>query len=121
MIEEIKVLLNGPAKEKVDSSVLSKETLRASDLRKGAVLILLALQDTQPNYPVTAVLESAVEICEILYAKPEKRSPQSVLRLHNITFVHAKLFEKVFSTPRTMSKIKCLAATSMLLQPTLLL
>ena len=49
MIEEIKVLLNGPAKEKVDSSVLSKETLRASDLRKGAVLILLALQDTQPN------------------------------------------------------------------------
>ena len=109
MIEEIKVLLNGPAKEKVYSictSVFSKETLRASDIRKGAILILLALQDTQPNSPVTAALESAVEICEILYAEPEKRSPQSVLRLHNITFVHAKLCEKVFSTPRTMSKRK---------------
>ena len=79
MIDEIKILLNGPAKEKVDSicsSVLSKETLRASDLRKGAILILLSIHELEPNSLVTHVLESAVEICEILYADPEKRSPQ---------------------------------------------
>ena len=46
IIDEIKVLVTGPAKQKVNSicsSVLAKETLRGSDYRKGAILILLTL------------------------------------------------------------------------------
>ena len=109
MIDEIKVLVTGPAKVKVDlvfSSVLSKETLRGSDYRKAAVLILLALQEFQPQSTITAVLDTAVEITEILYAAPEKRTPKSVLRLHNLTFIHAKLCEDVFGCPKTMSRRK---------------
>ena len=50
MIDEIKILPNGPAKEKVCSSVPSKETLIASDLRKGAILILMALHELEPMF-----------------------------------------------------------------------
>lgn len=109
IIEEIKVLITGPVKMKVDSicsSVLSKETLRWSDFRKGAVLILLALQELQPQSKFTAVLKTAVEISEILYSDPQNRSPTSVLRLHNLTFVHAKLCVEVFGCPKTMSTRK---------------
>ena len=45
----LKVLVTGPAKQKVNSicsSVLAKDTLRGSDYRKGAILILLALQES---------------------------------------------------------------------------
>ena len=102
----IEVLVMGPVKQKVNlvcSGVLSKETLRGSDYRKGAILILLALQELQPQSTLTAVVDTAVEI---LYADPEKRSPQSVLRLHNLTFVHSKLCEEMFGCPKTMSKRK---------------
>ena len=109
IIDEIKVLVTGPAKQRVNSicsSVLAKERLRGSDYRKGAILILLALQESQPRSPLTVVLETAVEICEILYSGPEKRTPKTVLRLHNLTFVHAKLCAEVFGTPKTMTKRK---------------
>ena len=68
----VKVLVTGETKDKVDlvcSSVLSKETLRGSDYRKGAILILLALQEFQPKSTLTAVLETAVEI---LFGCPKK-------------------------------------------------
>lgn len=84
--------------------VLSKETLRCSD--KGTVLILLALQELQPQSKLMAVLKTAVEISEILYSDPQNRSPTSVLRLHNLTFVHAKLCVEVFGCPKTMSTRK---------------
>ena len=66
-------------------------------------MILLALQEFQPQSTITAVLDTAVEI---LYAAPEKISPKSVLRLHNLTFIHAKLCEDVFGCPKTMSRRK---------------
>lgn len=103
VIDEIKVIVTGSAKEKIDticSSVLSKETLRCSEFRKGAILILLALQELQPKSTLTAVLETAVEISEILYSDPQHRSPKTVLRLHNLTFVHAKLCGEVLAVQR---------------------
>ena len=109
LIDEIKVAVTGPAKQKVEcicSSVLAKETLRDSDYLKGAVLILLALQQFQPMSELTEVLKTAVEICEILYSDPEKRTKQSILRLHNLAFVHAQKCGEVFSTPKTMTTKK---------------
>ena len=76
---------------------------------KGAVLILLALQELQPQSKFTAVLKTAVAISEILFSDPQNRSPTSVLRLHNLTFVHAKLCVEVFGCPMTMSKRKMFA------------
>ena len=88
-------------------SVLGKETLRCSDYRKGAILILKALQDTIPDSPLTALLSTAVEITELLYSHQENRTKQSVLRLHNLAFVHAKLCSDHLSSPKTMSQGEC--------------
>ena len=99
IIDENKVLVTGETKDKVDmvfSSVLSKETIRCSDYRKGAILILLALQEFQPRSTLTAVLETSVEYCMWRL----KRGPQN-LCIYNLTFVHAKLCEEVFGCPKT--------------------
>ena len=49
------------------------------------------------------MLATAVEMTELLYYDPTKRTSQSVLRLHNIAFVHAKLCFDHFRNPKTMS------------------
>ena len=69
-------------------------------------MILYTLHQLQPNSPLTAVLETAVEITEILYSNPSKRCPQSIFRLHNLAFVHAKLCRDQFSNPKTMTSRK---------------
>ena len=109
LIDEIRPLLKGEAKKRVDviaNSVLGKETLRCSDYRKGAILMLKALQETIPDSPLTAMLSTAVEITELLYSRQENRTKQSVLRLHNLAFVHAKLCSDHLSNPKTMSRRK---------------
>ena len=98
--------LTGEVKEKVDvilRSVLGKETLRGSDYRKGAILMLNTLQDLMPTSSLTTTLSTAVEMTELLYCDPTQRTSQSVLHLHNIAFVHAKLCSDHFSYPKTMS------------------
>ena len=82
LIDELRVALTGKVKEKVEvivSSVLGKETLRGSDYRKGAILILEALQDLTPTSSLTTMLATAVEMTELLYCDPTKRTSQSVL------------------------------------------
>ena len=109
LIDEIRPLLKGEAKKRVDviaNSVLGKETLRCSDYRKGAILMLKALQETIPDSPLTAMLSTAVEITELLYSRQENQTKQSVLRLHNLAFVHAKLCSDHLSNPKTMSRRK---------------
>ena len=109
LIDEIRAIITDEAKERVDTiakSVLGKETLRGSDFRKGAILMLTALQETIPNSPVTTMLSTAVEITELLYSHPVKRTQQSMLRLHSLAFVHAKLCSDHLSEPRTMSQRK---------------
>lgn len=106
IIEKLRVSLSGEVKQKVEeicSAVLAKDTLRGSDYRKGAILMLHCLEKLQPSSSLTALLQTAVELTEILYSDPAKRTPQSVLRLHNVAFVHAKLCVDTFRNPKTIS------------------
>ena len=88
------------------TSVLGKETLRGSDYRKGAILMLKGLQDVLPDSSVTTILSTAVEMTELMYSDPTKRTQQSVLRLHNLAFVHAMLCSDHLSNPKTISPRK---------------
>ena len=100
LIDELRVTLTGEVKEKVDvilRFVLGKETLRGSDYRKGAILMLNTLQDLMPTSSLTTTLSTAVEVTELLYCDPTQRTSQSV------AFVHAKLCSDHFSYPKTMS------------------
>lgn len=106
LIDELRKSLSGEVQRQVEgvcSAALGKETLRCSDYRKGVIFILLTLQTLQPSSPVTALFQTAVEITEILYSNPSKRTPQLILRLHNLAFVHAKLCTDIFGNPKTMS------------------
>ena len=106
IIEELRVSLTGNVREKVDvivSTVLGKETLRGSDYRKAAILILKTLLEFLPNSSLTTMLSMAVEITELLYCDPSERTSQSVLRLHNVAFVHAKLCTDLFPNPKTVT------------------
>lgn len=111
LIQELRVhaSLTGEAQQRIDDiccTVLDKETLRGSDYRKGVILILLTLTELQPASTLTTLVQTAVEITEILYSDPSKRTPQMILRLHNVCFVHAKLCTEAFSKPKLLSTRK---------------
>ena len=78
---------------------LGKETLRGSDYRKAVILILLALIEFQPKFSLTQLFQTVVEITDMLYSDPGKRTSQAVLRLHNVTFMH-KLCVSMFGRPK---------------------
>ena len=110
IIDEVIVSLEGEKVEAICSTVLGKDTLRGSDYRKGSILILKTLQELQPSSPLTALLETAVEISEILYSCPSKRCSQSVLRLHNLMQDYAGI---KCSSQRQCHLEKCLAGIFM--------
>ena len=109
IIQESRALISGNTKQKIEDiclATIEKETLRGSDYRKAAILILLALIEFQPTSSLTQLFQTVVEITDLLYSDPGKRTPQAILRLHNITFVHAKLCINLFGKPKTMSSRK---------------
>ena len=89
--------LNSAIKSIIDSpSVLGKETKRGSDYRKATLLILQAMQQHSTDHKLTMLFASAAEIQEIVYAREDRKSDQSILRLHNLTFIHGKLCNQLF-------------------------
>ena len=44
------------------------------------------------------ILDTLAEIQNLLYAYDEKRTPRTVLRLHNLTFWHAVMLRVIFGT-----------------------
>ncbi len=92
--------------EKVRLMVLNKDTLRCVDYRKAAILLSKALHETCEDESITQIVDTMVEICEIMYADPQKRCPRSVLRLHNLTYVHGRLCVEKMHSPKSLSKRK---------------
>ena len=85
---------------------LNKDTLRCIDYRKATVLLCKVLHDNTADENLVLLVDTLVEIYEILYADSELRSPRSVLRLHNITFIHGRLCVQLFHSPKAISKRK---------------
>ena len=91
---------------KVKESVLNKDTLRCVDYRKAAILLSRALHSTQASEDIRNLADTAVEICVILYATDDLRTPRNILRLHNLTFIHGRLCVKLFQNPKSLTKRK---------------
>ena len=109
VFEETSKLLSGEALTKftnICSTVLGKDTLRCSDYRKATILISLALKESNADKTIVEVFRTAAEINELLYANVTKRSPESILRLHNVTYIHATLCIQIFSSPKTITRAK---------------
>ena len=54
-------------------------------------LELLKVAHYKIDSDAQALMETLVEIQQILYAGEQLRTPIGILRLHNLTFVHAEL------------------------------
>ena len=92
--------------QEVKEAVFAKETLRCSDIRKGMILMYKALCESNADEILTRVFETAVEISELLYAHWHKRTPTSILRLHNVCCAHGMLCIQLFGVPKTMTTRK---------------
>ena len=91
---------------KIQAAVLSKDTLRGCDYRKAMILMYLKTKEIQPDSMLCKVFQTAVQISKILYASEAKRTPKSILNLHNIAFYHAYLCAKLFLAPKHMTRRK---------------
>ena len=109
LLDEIMKAVDGLNLEKlqeIQRTVLGKDSVRCADYRKAVILMYVALRDNNGPWKVTELLRTMVEISEILYENPIARTQQTVLRLHNITFIHSILCRELFDTPKTMSRTK---------------
>lgn len=83
----------------LDIDLFKKDTKRGADCRLTAIH-LLSLLSRSPStpYKVLRLIQTIVIIGEILYADDTNRSPQSVLKLYNCSFLHHELCKELFNT-----------------------
>ena len=109
LIEELLKVASGKLLEKlqgISQTVLGRDTIRCSDFRKAIILIVKILNEFSTNRDLTDVFRTAAELTEILYSRESNRTPQTVLRLHNVAFIRHKLCSVVFSNLKTMNRRK---------------
>ena len=49
---------------------------------------------------------TAMELYQRCYAREHRRTPRAIVRLHNISFLHAYLCKKLFECPKTITRRK---------------
>ena len=84
--------------------MLSKDTIRCSDLRKAIIIIYTKLRDINPSSKLTELYGTACGITNLCYIHDNERTPRTVLCLHNRTFLHATLCTTLFSNPQAVSR-----------------
>ena len=104
LLEELPFHVVGKANEElavIKKSVLGKSTLRCVDYRKAAILVSQAFRkaDVHVEADIKTLVDTAVEICEIMYSQDNMRTQRNILRLHNTTFVHGRPCVTLFSNP----------------------
>ena len=92
--------------KKIKKAVLTKETIRCSDLRKAVILIYLKLKDLKPDDVLTDLFRTAVDIANLCYAHDTIRTPRSILCLYNRAFLHARQCSILFSDPKATTRRK---------------
>ena len=81
-----------------------KDQYRGSDYRLSAILVYLHLKNKCPS-EFQDLLLSLVEICRFSYQRAEQRTPKSILRLYNMTFLHACRCLQIFGENPKLKKI----------------
>ena len=90
-------------RESVKLTMEDKEKKRAFDQRCSIIVASSQLRQRAP-LKVQQLLNTLVEMQEILYAGESKRSPQLILRYHNLSFTHAMLCNEILGhQPCTMT------------------
>ena len=109
IIEESLTITSGSMHEVITAvkrTVLWKDTIQCSDLRKAVIYNIIKLNDINPNAPSTQLYRSAVEISYLFYTHDSVRTPKTILCLHNRAFLHAHQCTVLFSSPQTVTRRK---------------
>ena len=80
----------------------TKEKLRGSDYRLCCVVLALHL-GSNCRLTIRRLLNTLAELCELLYAPADKRTPKFILRLHNVAFSHVIAVRKVIQIPQVLT------------------
>ncbi|XP_066928359.1 uncharacterized protein [Clytia hemisphaerica] len=80
-----------------------KEAKRGCDYRESIVSLC---QTLPKSFPYIELLETLCEITELLYQYEDKRTVQSILRLHNVGFRHYILLKEQFPQPTKLTPRK---------------
>ena len=106
ILTELPELLSQPELEifnRVKEAVVeSKDKLRGCDYRFWAVTLALQLNN-KARLTIAQLLGTLAELSELCYASAEKRTPKFILRFHNVAFLHAQAFLKIFTNPKNLT------------------
>ena len=90
-------------KEELNLAMGNKDQYRGSDYRLSAILIYQRLRGKCP-LEFEELLFTLVEITRLSYQKANLRSPRSILRLYNVTFLHSARCEQIFGPTPKLTK-----------------
>ena len=104
------LLLLRPEVAAACSSILdvtvTKQKAKGSDYRMAAILVLLCLLEHSQEGSSLILMQTIVEIMMVMYSNDEKRTPKQILRLFNITWLHAEVCANTLSHPSSVSQRK---------------
>ena len=72
----------------INNSFGGKEAKNSSDYRKGLLVVTEWLQENHKSHMIRDILITLSEAQETMYLPDNQRSPQTVLRLYLVMFVH---------------------------------
>ena len=106
VLEELPHHLTGPAKTLVttftERELDCHAIVRGSDYRN-AVMKLTAAVRGKVEAKIQRLVDTLAELAILLYGTDEARTPRSILRLYNVSFMHANLCLEVLYPPRNLS------------------
>ena len=103
---QIEQPLSGEVRGIIECDLTSKETKRGGDYRLALIHIVALLRKRDTPQKVLQLMETALEMSEIMYTDESKRSPQLILKLYNTSWVHFELCKDLLSSPKTISHTK---------------
>ena len=114
LFTELPYVLEGSVRDtcqRIIDSNLKKEKVKGADLRLTAIQVYLyLLANHDESSQVLLLLQTAVQISEILYLPASKRTPKRVLQLYNVVWLHHTLCSLVFSQTKIITRLKLFGA-----------
>ena len=101
--KELKLLIE----DAIETSFNQKECKNSTDHRKSLLILCNWFMENNINHFIKQLFITMAEIQEISYKSDNERTPQYILRLFTITFIHAMLLKiNIQSHPKCLTKRK---------------
>ena len=107
LLPEIPSLLGPPLSlecQQLLDTTLPKQKVSGAFLRVAAIKLLIKLQNHTVDILLLDLLNTIVRVSELLYSFDHKRTPKTILQLHNVTWYHHELCCHFLSEPKHQTR-----------------